>query len=70
MCLIKADLIEEIKGMKQINDAMEEDIKSSDDTIAMLDKKEDTYLATINELEATIKKIAKLQIIRRQGLKT
>lgn len=49
--LTKAGLVEEIKGMKQIYDAMEEDIKNSDDTIAMLRKKENTYLATIRELE-------------------
>ena len=45
--LTKAGLVEEIKGMKQIYDAMEEDIKNSDDIIAMLMKKENTYLATM-----------------------
>ena len=49
--LTKAGLVEEIKGLKQIYDAMEEDIKNSDDIIAMLKKKENTYLATIKELE-------------------
>ena len=47
----KADLVEEIKVMKQINDAMEEDIKNSDDEIEILNKKENNYLATIKELE-------------------
>ena len=40
--------------MKQINDAMEEDIKNSDEAIASLKKKEDTYLATITEIEENI----------------
>ena len=53
--LTKADLVEEIKVMKQINDAMEEDIKTSEDEIAMLKKKEDIYLATIKKLEETVK---------------
>ena len=53
----KADLCEEIKGLKQINDAMEEDIKNSDETIANLIKKEDTYLETIKELEEKIKNV-------------
>ena len=51
----KADLCEEIKGLKQINDAMEEDIKDSDETVANLKKKEDAYLATIKELEEKLK---------------
>ena len=53
----KADLVEEIKVMKQINDAMEEDIKTSDDEIALLKKKEITYLATIKKLEETVKNL-------------
>ena len=52
--ITKADLVEEIK-VKQINDAIEEDIKSSDEIIAILKKKENTYLATIKKLEETIK---------------
>ena len=44
--ITKADLIEEIK-VKQINDAIEEDIKSSGEIIAIFKKKENTYLATI-----------------------
>ena len=49
--LTTADLVEEIKAMKQINDTMEEDIKDSDVTIAMLKMKEKTYLETIKVLE-------------------
>ena len=52
--ITKAELVKEIK-VKQINDAIEEDIKSNDEIIAILEKKENTYLATIKKLEETIK---------------
>ena len=58
----KADLVEEIKVMKQINDAMEEDIKTSDDEIALLKTKEDTYLTAIKKLEETVKKLQSASI--------
>ena len=62
--LDKAELVEEIKLMKQINDAMEVDIKNSDDEIAMLKKKENTYLATIKELEEKEnKKLQKIETL-------
>ena len=36
----KADVCDELKLVKKLNDAMEEEIKKSDDTITQLEKKE------------------------------
>ena len=53
----KSDLSEEIKLIKKLNDAMEEEIKKSDDTIAQLEKKEKKYLETIKTLEDRVQNL-------------
>ena len=47
----KADLVEEIKLIKKLNDAMEEEIKDSDDKIAILEEREKKNLEAIKELQ-------------------
>ena len=53
----KADLSEEIKLIKTLNDAMEEEIKRSDNTIAILEIKEKKYLETIKTLQETVQNL-------------
>ena len=50
----KADLSEELKLIKQLNEAMEEDIQNSDKTIAILEKKELKNLETIKILQEKV----------------
>ena len=57
----KADLSEEIKLIKQLNDAMEEEIQNSDKTIAILEKKEQKNLDTIKVLQEKVSALEKNQ---------
>ena len=53
----KADLVEEIKLIKELNDAMEEEIKNSDDKIAILEEREKKNLEAINKLQKMVEEL-------------
>ena len=53
----KADLVEEIKLIKKLNDAMEEEIKDSDNKIAILEEREKKNLKAIQELQKMVEEL-------------
>ena len=52
----KAAFLEEMNMLKQLNEALLEDVKTSDEKIATLEKKEKMFLETIKELKEKMTK--------------
>ena len=55
----KADLIDQMDLMKQLNDALLEEVKSNEEAIATLAGKEKRYLYTIERLKQQVEKLGR-----------
>ena len=55
----KADLIDQMDLMKQLNDALLEEVKSNEEAIAILEGKEKKYMDTIKSLKEQVEKLGR-----------